>query len=380
MITEPSAAPEFVIHEVPVPSGAADPVHPLEAAYHALRLTYDLATYGHNDFNESLTSFHAGSVPTDYKRNRRWVVLPAGVEPNAAPADAAVGLAVVNLSLVDHTHLAFVQCYVHPAHCGKGLGRRLVETLHCAGTEAGRSTFQVWLSTRDLGGGGPRIPAKSGTGSVPTDDPGTRLLHALGFELEQVEAQSTLEVPADGQQFAETIGRWREDATAAAGAEYRTVSWIGVTPPEHRAEMVRLRRGMSVDIPSAGLDFEEEAWTEERVVHQDERSARMGFQLAYTVAIHEPTGAIAAYMYAEWPLDRPAGVWQFDTYVDREHLGHRLGMLIKAVNLRQLLEENPATERIHTWNAGENSHMLAINTEMGFTPRSVEGAWEKRLG
>lgn len=37
-------------------------------------------------------------------------------------------------------------------------------------------------------------------------------------------------------------------------------------------------------------------------------------------------------------------------------------------------------QRVHTWNAGENSHMLAINTALGFRPVSLEGVWEKRMG
>lgn len=32
--------------------------------------------------------------------------------------------------------------------------------------------------------------------------------------------------------------------------------------------------------------------------------------------------------------------------------------------------------RLHTWNAGENRWMLAINREFGFAPTSALGAWE----
>lgn len=39
----------------------------------------------------------------------------------------------------------------------------------------------------------------------------------------------------------------------------------------------------------------------------------------------------------------------------------------------------PQLKRIHTWNAGENSYMLAINVAMGFFPASVEGAWQKTV-
>lgn len=395
----------------------ADPVHPLEAAYHALRGQFDLEIYGHHDFHESLAAFHASNVPTPYTRTRRWVALPAATDPEAE-AVTAVGLGILSGSLEENRHAAYAMCYVDPAHRHQGIGRLLIRTLEAAAEEGGRTTIQVWLSSPDTcttaisapttaslttpTGAAPTaasssttpataatpttptaaeiVPAKSGVGGVPGGTPGVRLLQRLGFELEQVESQSTLDIPAPGgrDEFLRRVSRWREEAGAVAGGDYETVSWRGVTPPERRAELARLRHRMSVDIPAAGLDVEEEVWTEERIQHMDDRTILAGFDLAYSIAVHRPTGAIAAYTFYEWPVEAPAGVWQSDTFVDREHRGHRLGMLLKAVNLEHLLELNPATARIHTWNAGENEHMLAINRAMGFTPRSVEGAWEKR--
>mgnify|MGYP002653344585 CR=1 FL=1 len=62
------------------------------------------------------------------------------------------------------------------------------------------------------------------------------------------------------------------------------------------------------------------------------------------------------------------------------HRGHGLGLRVKAVNLLALREAVPTVRRVHTWNAGENAHMLAINTALGFRPVSLEGVWEKRMG
>ena len=50
------------------------------------------------------------------------------------------------------------------------------------------------------------------------------------------------------------------------------------------------------------------------------------------------------------------------------HRGHRLGMLVKILNIRRLLTEYPNVERIVTFNAAENDHMLAINVALGFRP------------
>ena len=369
----------YDLHAVPVPQSAEAPIHPLEASYHALSAEFDRETYGHFDFSQSLASFHANGVPTEFSRIRRWVAIPAGADPEKDPTAGGTALFIAPLS--ENRSTATVFCYVHPEHRGRGLGRRLLETLRAAAEQEGRTTIQVWHTTPGGQESGPEIPAKSGVGGVPAGTPGVRLLQALGFELEQVEAQSMLEIPPASSRdaFNQQIATWRENAEAAAGPDYRTESWIGAVPAHLRAEMARLRQGMSVDVPSAGLDLEEELWTEERVRLTDEQSLSAGFEIAYTVAIHAPTGALAAYTMIEWPLDRPEGVWQGDTYVGREHRGHRLGMLVKAANLRLLLAHNPDAARLHTWNAGENEHMLAINTEMGFVPRSVEGAWEKRF-
>ena len=44
-------------------------------------------------------------------------------------------------------------------------------------------------------------------------------------------------------------------------------------------------------------------------------------------------------------------------------------MLVKIRNLRRLLADYPAVERVITFNAAENEHMLAINIALGFSRR-----------
>lgn len=63
----------------------------------------------------------------------------------------------------------------------------------------------------------------------------------------------------------------------------------------------------------------------------------------------------------------------------RDHRGHRLGQLVKAVNLRALRAELPEVERVVTWNAEQNAAMLRVNRALG--PRTVGVAtdWQKHL-
>jgi RimJ/RimL family protein N-acetyltransferase len=72
--------------------------------------------------------------------------------------------------------------------------------------------------------------------------------------------------------------------------------------------------------------------------------------------------------------ERPTLAEQHDTSVVRAHRGHRLGLLLKAEMLLWLAEAEPQLERIYTWNAESNGHMIAVNDRLGYRPmgRSLE--------
>jgi RimJ/RimL family protein N-acetyltransferase len=61
--------------------------------------------------------------------------------------------------------------------------------------------------------------------------------------------------------------------------------------------------------------------------------------------------------------------WGFQmlTAVTREHRGHRLGLLVKIAMLELLAAEEPQVERIETFNAESNGHMIAVNEALGYT-------------
>ncbi len=60
----------------------------------------------------------------------------------------------------------------------------------------------------------------------------------------------------------------------------------------------------------------------------------------------------------------------------REHRGRSLGLLVKVAVLDELARSRPSARRVHTWNAEENRHMLAINVALGFAPAGVEAEWQ----
>jgi hypothetical protein len=96
------------------------------------------------------------------------------------------------------------------------------------------------------------------------------------------------------------------------------------------------------------------------------------------VARHRASGELAAYSVLQHSASKPWLAQQDDTLVAKPHRGHRLGMLVKVLNLRRMMEAHPSVERILTFNAAENDHMLAINVALGFRPAGYDGEWQRR--
>ena len=63
----------------------------------------------------------------------------------------------------------------------------------------------------------------------------------------------------------------------------------------------------------------------------------------------------------------------------RDHRGHRLGMLVKAANLVQLLRSPRDATAVTTFNAEDNRPMLDVNEALGFEAIGLEGNWQKRV-
>ncbi len=65
------------------------------------------------------------------------------------------------------------------------------------------------------------------------------------------------------------------------------------------------------------------------------------------------------------PAD-PGWGHQLITAVTRKHRGHRLGLIVKIAMLDLLATAEPQLERIVTWNAQANEHMIAVNEALGY--------------
>lgn len=136
---------------------------------------------------------------------------------------------------------------------------------------------------------------------------------------------------------------------------------------------------MSTDPPLGGFAQEEEQWDADRIRREEGRSAEGGTSTLVCAARHRPSGHLVGHTILERFASRPAIVHQEDTLVLDEHRGHRLGLWLKAANLRRVLAEWPGAERVYTWNAEENTFMLDVNVALGFRPAGRTAGWQKVL-
>jgi hypothetical protein len=72
-------------------------------------------------------------------------------------------------------------------------------------------------------------------------------------------------------------------------------------------------------------------------------------------------------------------VYQWGTFVHREHRGHKLGLATKAVNLRAVQAFRADLALVITQNAETNGYMVSINERLGFRPIEVSAEFVKRL-
>ena len=366
-----AAAPTRVI-EVPVLRSLSEPDAWMIHGTAALCDAVDLALHGHTDISPDAARLHTTMVHADYERMRRLVA----VADDRREPESVVGRAVIALPVTSNTHLALVIVAVHPQWRGRGIGAALWDAALAVAQTEGRSVVIADSDHAPEPPPGPgALEAPTGSGRIPADDAATRFALARGFVLEQVGRHSVLPLPVEPT----GLRRLLDGAREAAGGDYRLHLWSDAVPDAWLDAFALLETRMSTDAPSAGLDLTEDVWDADRVLAESAAIHARGQRFLVAAAEHVPSGALSAFSMVEMPDARPEVVFQQDTLVLKEHRGRRLGMLVKAALLEELAVVRPEARRLHTWNAQENEHMLAINVALGFRPVSVEAEWQLRL-
>ena len=280
-------------------------------------------------------------------------VLLAAVEDGSV-----VGVSCVELPEADNRHLVEVTVEVPPDHRRRGIGTALLVAHENLALEEGRTVL--------VGRQGQAV------GVDPT--PGRALAERHGYQVVLEDVRRDLAVPVPEEQLAALEGTAYQHAT-----DYEVVTFADRWPDAYVEDRALFGQRMSTDVPLGEVDRTEERWDADRVRRTEALIRSMGRFLLVAAAVERASGRVVAFSEIAVPRDEPEKAYQWDTLVLREHRGHRLGLLMKVANLRQLATASPATSSVTTWNARQNDPMIAVNEALGCTVAGHQVEWQKRF-
>ena len=325
--------------------------------------------WGHDDFETDVEERIVMVQPTP---DREYVL---GV---ARHGERIVANARLSFPQRDNLQTAFVQIEVLPPHRRQGIATALLAFVEQQMALRSRTIIMCWSDAR-VDEGLPQASAlvpPTGAGAFPADDASAILALRSGFELVQVDRQSVLHLSEPANAL-DGPARQERAAGAVGSGAYALVEWADRCPEDLVRDYSLLRQKMSTDPPLGGFAQEEELWDAGRIRREEEKSRAGGASSLVCAVQHRASGQLVGHTILERFDSKPAVVYQEDTLVLEEHRGHRLGMWLKAANLRRVLGEWPTAERIYTWNAEENTFMLDVNVALGFRPSGRTAGWQK---
>jgi len=363
----------YVIEPVPVPAPDGKPDWRL----------HGLADIHAEDFRDVLgnidlvDSAEQRAITLANQQSKRKAALVA-VDPGRSPgAEAVLGGCLLTAPITDNTHLAYVHLAVRAAERRRGIGSTLWQ--HALAWTRDQNRHLVLSDTLQQDEPPADVPyalaAPNGIGRIDTRTPGACFAHAMGFELAQVERHSTQALPLDPDLLTREAGA----AEQVAGDDYDLVTWQDSVPAQWMDGMVQMMTAMSTDAPAGAADIREKTWDSARIRQREQVAAQMGYAMITTAVRHRASDELVGHTEIAVDSTKPSVAYQENTVVLAPHRGRRLGMVLKAANIARLQELAPRVRRVHTWNAEENNHMLAINVALGYQPASVWGNWQLTL-
>lgn len=276
----------------------------------------------------------------------------------------AVGAAVMGLPLRDNTSLGEPEIHVRPEKRRRGIASALLDVLRDAALADGRTSLLTHLEG----------PTSSTSAAGHPYSIGTAFAEHHGFSRRITEIARAQRTPFDfvAIEAAET-------AAADHAGDYRIVTWRDRVPDEYVHEYARLEGRLSTDAPIGDLDYEGEMWDEARVRSGEARRVRMG-RGAWMAAAVTSDRNLAGITRITMAADSDDAGFQDSTLVDPAHRGHRLGLLLKAANVRTLHRDRPGVQTVWTWNADSNTHMIAINETLGYAVEGWDAAYQLTIG
>lgn len=266
-----------------------------------------------------------------------------------------LGVAWLDWWLLGNTDTVDVEFAVDPSYRRRGVATRLLEVV----IERARADGRHVLAGINMAGD-----------PVTGESPGTAFAAARGFARKHAELHQVLELPLPDSSLADL------DRLVPG---YELVQWREHMPEEWLEQFADLLTGMSEDVPTGDRSVEPIRWTPALIREAEARRVAQGRFIYTTAAVHTESGALAAYTQMGGAPETPDRRNQYDTYVHPTHRGRGLGVGVKVPNVRALQAglDHPAV--LHTWNAPENSPMIAVNEKLGFRPTAQRTAWELSL-
>lgn len=284
------------------------------------------------------------------------------VELIGKDGDRVVSAARIHMPLQDNRHRAEVDLMVHPDLRKQGLGTAMLQQVETRLSDYGRDTIHS------------HMPAHYDV-AFPRDEAGERFARSHGFVWAVAEDQRTVD-------FAELDAAVLDDAFSKARSkakDFELVTWVNEVPEDLIAGVARLEGRLLTESPTGTLSLEPEHYDHARI-REAEHHLRLCGGVKFGVgARHIKDGRLAGFTEVFVKSPEEFDAWQGSTIVDRDFRGHRLGMTLKIANTRELRRYRPLLRRVHTWNAAENSHMIAINEALGYRLVSTWAAYEKKL-
>ena len=265
-----------------------------------------------------------------------------------------VGVIEITRPLLDNLGTAFIAITVAPGARRRGVGRELYAF---AADRARTQDRKLAMFEARMGG------------------PSEAFARAIGAELGIFSARRRLVIEPRVLATADEL----DAAVAPHADDYEIRTYTGDVPDAYLADLAYLTGRMSTDAPLDDLALEPEAYDVDRVRAQEKAFNARGRRTYTAVAVQKATERVVGYTNAARTPEDPTHAWQWDTIVDPEHRGHRLGTLIKTANLRFLVENEPLLATIMTWNAVSNGPMIAVNEAMGFRLWDHWGEWQVEL-
>lgn len=266
-------------------------------------------------------------------------------------AGALIGYGVVSRSLnePENAHLRWTELAVAARHRRKGVGRALMRRLVEA-VEGQGDDIVFMTQTTD------RVPS------------GAEFAKRIG-------AQPGLDMKTNQLDLSKVDRAKVEEWAAISPKGYRLERIDDTVPAELVAPYIQASSGMN-DAPRGDLKIADWKLTEEHIRERESWFKQTGSEWWLLVAVHEASGEGAGFTEVTYDPNVPHVIWQQGTAVIDAHRGHRLGMWMKAVMLKRILDERPKALFIRTGNANTNAQMLGINTQLGFVQAWSACLWQ----